>query len=98
MHWQRRTFCAFSSRTSNTQLLHFVNQRSALETKFGGCALWSTNDPTDCFERAKNQRAFRVPQRSGSRRGDEVLRRRRWQGIGKHSIICEYYGAFNQVL
>ena len=50
----------FESRSGNPQLLHFVDQSSALQAKFGGCAFWPANHPAHRFKRAQNQNTFGI--------------------------------------
>ncbi len=45
---------ALQTRPGNPQLMHLVDQRSALQAKFGGCSLRAANHPTDAFERAQD--------------------------------------------
>ena len=63
------------TRPANPELLHLANQSSALQAKFGGCPFRAADHPTSRFKRVQNQSAFRVPQRSHSRRDDDTLRR-----------------------
>src|ERR1035438_7391526 len=42
-------------RPRNPVPLHLVDQRSALQTKSGGCAISSSDYPASCLKRAHNQ-------------------------------------------
>src|SRR5216684_3496930 len=75
------------TRPGNPQLLHLVDQRRALQAKFGGCPFRAPDHPTDSFKRVQNQSAFRVPQSSCSRRDEDTLSPCLRQRIGKHAIV-----------
>src|SRR6266436_696029 len=84
-HWQDQLLSALETRAENSQLLHPVDQRSALQAKFGGCAGRAADYPTDGFQRTQNQLAFCIPQ--CSRRTEISLSRRRAERIPKHAIL-----------
>jgi hypothetical protein len=45
-----------------SQLLHLVDQRSALPAKFGGGAFRAADHLTDFFKGVRNQSSFDLPQ------------------------------------
>jgi hypothetical protein len=47
--WQHQVLSALETRAENSQLLHLVDQRSALHAKFDGCAFRAADYPTDGF-------------------------------------------------
>src|ERR1700682_573018 len=71
--WLYHILAALETRPGNTQLLRLVDQRSACQSKFGGCALRTTNYPADCSQRLQNQSPFGVAQRGCTRRGMGAL-------------------------
>src|SRR5208282_1717194 len=86
-YWPWHILPAFRRRAGNPELLHLVDQRSALQSKPGGCALRAADYPTDCFKRAKNQSVFGVPQSRWSRENTDILSPYDRQRIGKHAIV-----------
>jgi len=50
----------FEIRSGNTQLLHFVDERSALQAKFGSGTFWAADHPADSLKRAQNQIALGI--------------------------------------
>src|SRR5882724_8027566 len=75
LSWPHHILVAKERRPENPQLLHFVDERSALQAKSGGGTLWSADHPTDSFKRLQNQRPLCVPQSScrGRGRGPDTL-------------------------
>ena len=49
---------AIEGRSRNPVPLHFVNQRSAFQTKSGGCARPTSDYPASCVKGSQNQGAF----------------------------------------
>src|SRR5271157_981340 len=86
-YWPWHTLPACQSRAGNPELLHLVDQRRTLQAKPGSCALRAADDPADCFERAKNQSVFGVPQSRWSRGDVDTLSPYHRQRIGKHAIV-----------
>ena len=78
--------------------LHFINQRSALQAKSGGCAIPPSNYPTSCVKGAQNQGAFGIHQSSWSRDDADMLRPGGQQRIRKHTIFGKDQGTLNKIL
>src|ERR1700716_1452327 len=89
---------ALERRSGNPQLLHLVDECSALQAKFCGRSFWAADDPTDFPQGLQNQSALRLLQSSGRRRNPNTRNPCRWQRIGKHAIFRKNYGTFNKVL
>ena len=51
---------ALEDRSGNPQLLHFADQRSALQAKFGRCAVRASDHPSGRFKCVQNHGAFGV--------------------------------------
>ena len=49
--WDYNILAAVRTRPANPELLHFMDQCSALHAKFNGSTLWATHYPTDSVER-----------------------------------------------
>src|SRR6266852_1396414 len=73
--------------SGDPKLLHLVNQRSAFQAKFRGCAFRAADHPTDSFKRVQNQSAFGVFQSNCGRRDADTWSACRWQRIRKHAIV-----------
>src|SRR5216684_235146 len=83
--WQHHVLSALETGAKNSQLLHPVDQRSALQSKFGGCACRAADYPIDGFQRTQNQLALCSPQCSW--RTESTLSPRRAQRIPKHATL-----------
>ncbi len=81
--WPHHILAALEPRPGNPQLQHLVDQRSALQAKFGGCAIPSADHPTYCFKRVQNQIAFGVLQSSCCRRRDDTWAPANGKGLGR---------------
>ena len=49
--WVDNILAAVWTRPANPELLHFVDEGSALHAKFNGSTLWAAHYPTDSVER-----------------------------------------------
>src|SRR5580704_5571873 len=93
-----RIRAAVEVRPVNPQLLHLADQRSALQAKFGRCTVRAADHPSGCFKCLQNHGAFGVLKSSRRRRNGCRLSSSSRQRIGKHAIVGEDHGAFDQVL
>jgi hypothetical protein len=90
--WVIYILTALQNRSGNPQLLHLVDQCSALQAKFGGSAFPTADHPPHAFEHVQNQSPLVVLQSrdrcsSGSGSDGNTPTPRRWQRIRKHTIV-----------
>jgi hypothetical protein len=75
LRWRPGHFeIAFERRLRNPVPLDLVDQRSALQAKFGGCTIPSSDYSAGCLKRVQNQGASGIHQSSWSRDDAEMLR------------------------
>src|SRR3982074_1652797 len=70
---------ALERRSGDSQLLHLVDERSALQAKFCGRAVGASDYPTDFLQSVQNQSALRCLESSCRRKGNNTLAACRWQ-------------------
>src|ERR1017187_1449715 len=99
LHWRVGHFMIASERRSRNPVpLHLVDQRSALQTELGGCAIPSSDYPTGCFKRTQNQSALGIYKGSWSRAEADLLRSGGQQRVRKYAIFGQDYCTLDQIL
>jgi hypothetical protein len=88
---------AWETRPVNPQPLHLADQRSALQAKFGRCAVQASDHPGGRFKGVQNQGAFAISKSSWRRRNGDSVSSSSRQRIGKHAKVGKDHGAFDQV-
>src|SRR5271168_4819501 len=86
--WAHYILTALKTWPGDSQLLHLVDQRGALQTEFDGCAFRTTDHPPHSFQRLLNQSPFGVAQRCCTWSDSGVMIRScGGQRIGKHTVV-----------